>query len=607
MIYLIVMKKIKNIAIIAHVDHGKTTLVDAILKQTAVFRAGTESSQGERIMDSMDLEKEKGITIRSKNASITYKDYKINIIDTPGHADFGGEVERILKMADGVLLLVDAKEGPMPQTKFVLKKALALGHKAIVVINKIDRPDAQIDEVINKTFDLFVNLGANDDQLDFPIVYASGINGTATLDIEKEGKDLIPLFDLILEKIPEPKGDKKEPLQILVLNVTYDNFKGKIAIGKIDNGIIKSGENITRINHDGAKTIGKVTNLLIFSGLERKEVDSAEAGDIVAVAGFPNIEIGDTLADLKEPVALPPVTVDKPTLRMTFKINDSPFAGKEGKFCTSRNLRERLFYELETNVSLKVEETDSADAFAISGRGELHLAILIEQMRREGYELAVSKPEVIVREMDGVKKEPYENLTVEVPEEYANSVMGTILQRKGELESMSTLPSGEQHMEFLIPTRGLLGLKSILITQTKGTAQMYHVFCDYGPYISEFKRKKHGSLISMETGKTAGYALFSLQERGVLFVGAAEQVYIGQVIGQNSRDDDMDVNPCKEKKLSNVRSKASDEAITLVNPRKITIETGIEYIGDDELMEVTPLSLRLRKKVLNAADRKKQK
>ncbi len=601
------MKKIKNIAIIAHVDHGKTTLVDAILKQTAVFRAGTESSQGERIMDSMDLEKEKGITIRSKNASIVYKDYKINIIDTPGHADFGGEVERILKMADGVLLLVDAKEGPMPQTKFVLKKALALGHKAIVVVNKIDRPDAQIDEVINKTFDLFVNLGANDQQLDFPIVYASGINGTATLDVKEEGKDLIPLFDLILEKIPEPKGDEKKPLQILVLNVTYDNFKGKIAIGKIDNGIIKSGENIIRIDHNNVKTTGKVTNLLVFSGLERKEVELAGAGDIVAVAGFPNIEIGDTLADLKEPNALPPVTVDKPTLKMTFKINDSPFAGKEGKFCTSRNLRERLFHELETNVSLEVEETDSADAFAISGRGELHLAILIEQMRREGYELAVSKPEVIVREIDGVKKEPYENLTVEVPEEYANSVMGTILQRKGELESMSTLPSGEQHMEFLIPTRGLLGLKSILVTQTKGTAQMYHVFCDYGPYISEFKRKKHGSLISMEAGKTAGYALFSLQDRGVLFVGAAEQVYVGQVVGQNSRDDDMEVNPCKEKKLSNVRSKASDEAITLVSPRKITIETGIEYIGDDELLEVTPLSLRLRKKLLNAADRKKQK
>jgi len=601
------MKKIKNIAIIAHVDHGKTTLVDAILKQTAVFRAGTESSQGERIMDSMDLEKEKGITIRSKNASVVYKDYKINIIDTPGHADFGGEVERILKMADGVLLLVDAKEGPMPQTKFVLKKALALGLKAIVVINKIDRPDAQIDEVINKTFDLFVSLGANNDQLDFPIVYASGIKGTATLDLGEEGKNLTPLFDLILEKVPEPKGDEKKPLQILVLNVSYDNFKGKIAIGKIDNGIIKSGENITRIDHNGAKTIGKATNLLIFSGLERKEVDSAAAGDIVAVAGFSDIEIGDTLADLKEPVALPPVTVDEPTLKMTFKINDSPFAGKEGKFCTSRNLRERLFHELETNVSLKVEETDSADAFLVSGRGELHLAILIEQMRREGYELAVSKPEVIVREVDGVKKEPYENLTVEVPEEYANTVMGTVLQRKGELESMSSLPSGEQHMEFVIPTRGLLGLKSILTTQTKGTAQIYHVFCDYGPYLSELKRKEHGSLISMEAGKTAGYALFNLQERGVLFVGAAEPVYVGQVIGQNSRDNDMDVNPCKEKKLSNVRSKASDEAITLVSPRKITIETGIEYVGDDELLEVTPLSLRLRKKILNAADRKKQK
>ncbi|MBI3671364.1 translational GTPase TypA [Candidatus Azambacteria bacterium] len=601
------MKKIRNIAIIAHVDHGKTTLVDAILKQTAVFRAGTEARQGERIMDSMDLEREKGITIKAKNASVSYKDHKINIIDTPGHADFGGEVERILKMADGVLLLVDAKEGPMPQTKFVLKKALAIGHKAIVVINKIDRPDAQIEEVINKTFDLFVELGADDRQLDFPIIYASGIKGAATLDLKNEGKDLVPLFELILEKIPSPTGDASKPLQILVLNIAYDNYKGKIAIGRIDNGVIKVGENVNRITINGEKIVGKVTNLLSFSGLERVDIKEASAGDIVAVAGFGDVEIGDTIADLQNPIALPPVKVDEPTLKMAFKVNDSPFGGKEGKFGTSRNLRDRLMKEIETNVSLRVEETESADTFMVSGRGELHLAILIEEMRREGYELAVSKPEVIIREIDGVKKEPYENLTIEVPEVYANSVMGTILQRKGIMESMSTLPSGEQHIEFIIPTRGILGLKSALINQTKGTVQMHHVFNDYGPFISNFERKEHGSLISMEAGKIAGFALFNLQERGTLFVGAAEQVYVGQVIGQSARDDDMEVNPCKEKKLTNMRSKGADEAILLTPPRKITIETGIEYIGGDELLEVTPLSLRVRKKILDANLRKRTK
>ena len=601
------MKKIRNIAIIAHVDHGKTTLVDAILKQTEVFRSGTEDRQAERIMDSMDLEKEKGITIRSKNAAVKYKDHKINIIDTPGHADFGGEVERVLKMADGVLLLVDAQEGPMPQTKFVLKKALALGHKAIVVINKIDKPGAQIDEVVNKTFDLFAELGATDEQLDFPIIYAIGIKGTASLSMEEEGKDLTPLFETILEKIPEPTGDETKPLQILVLNVTYDNYKGKIAIGKIDNGVIKVGENTNRMAINGDKIAGKVTSLLSFSGLERIDIEEASAGDIVAVAGFEGIEIGDTIADWQNPVALTPVTVDEPTLKMAFKVNDSPFGGKEGKFATSRNLRDRLFKEIETNVSLRVEETDSADTFLVSGRGELHLAILIETMRREGYELAVSKPEVIIREIDGVKKEPYENLTIEVPDEYANSIMGVILQRKGVMESMSTLPSGEQHIEFLIPTRGILGLKSILVTQTKGTIQMHHVFNDYGPFISGFERKEHGSLISMEAGKTAGYALFSIQERGTLFIEAGEQVYVGQVVGQNSRDDDMEVNPCKEKKLSNVRSKSSDEAITIIPPRKITIETGIEYIGNDELLEITPVSIRIRKKILDANLRKRQK
>ncbi len=604
------MQHIRNIAIIAHVDHGKTTLVDAMLKQTASFSAhGADSKHAseERIMDSMDLERERGITIKAKNAAITYNGYKINIIDTPGHADFGGEVERVLRMADGVLLLVDAKEGPMPQTKFVLKKALALGHKAIVVINKIDRTDARAEEVVNKTFDLFADLGANDAQLDFTVVYTAAVKGTATLDIHKPGVDLKPLFETIIAKIPAPQGDINMPLQILVLNLAHDSFKGKIAVGRISNGIIKVGQEAVCIGKDGKAKPGRVTSLLVFKGLERHEVQEIETGDIAAVAGFEDVEIGDTIASKENPMALTRVTIDEPTIEMTFKVNDSPFSGTEGQFVTSRHLRDRLTKELETNVSLRVKETAAADSFLVSGRGELHLAILIEQMRREGYEFSVSKPEVIIKMAGKEKQEPYEFLTIETPKEYENAVMGAVLARKGLLQASMPFASSEQHLEFIIPTRGLIGMKTVLMTQTKGTVQMHHNFHDYGPYMDSLQPQGHGSLISMERGTAAGYALYSLQARGTLFIGHATSVYVGMVIGQNSREEDMEVNPCKEKKQSNVRSKASDEAITLVPPRLMSLEGSLEYIGADELLEITPKSFRIRKKILDANMRKRVK
>jgi len=595
---------IRNIAIIAHVDHGKTTLVDAILKQTAANQGKTEIT--ERMMDSMDLEQERGITIKAKNASVVYKDMKINIVDTPGHADFGGEVERVLRMADGVLLLVDAKEGPMPQTKFVLRKALELGHKAIVVINKIDRPDARAQEVVDKTFDLFVSLGATDEQLDFPIVYTSGVHGTATLDMANPSKNLIPLFDLIIEKIPHPHGDATLPLQILVLNLSYDNYKGRIAIGRVDNGKITAGQQAVLIKKNGAHVTARITSLLAFDGMERKEVPEISAGDIVALSGFDDVEIGETVADPNNPVALPLLNVDEPTIEMTFRVNDGPLAGKEGKYCTSRNIRDRLMKELETNVSLRVKESEDGDSFLVSGRGELHLAILLEQMRRGSYELMVSRPEVIIREIDGVKMEPFESLTIEVPESYSGSVMDMVGRRKGIIENMNVMESGEQHFEFLIPSRGLLGLKNALMIATKGTAQMHHTFLKYAPVVEGLDRPTHGSMVSMETGKAVGYALWKLQERGSLFVSPGDDVYVGMVLGESNREtDDMNVNPIKEKKLTNVRSKASDEAITLIPPKKLTLETAIEFIDKDEYLEVTPSSLRIRKKMLDPNKRKR--
>jgi len=596
-------EKIRNIAIIAHVDHGKTTLVDAILKQTAANQGKTEIT--ERVMDSMDLEQERGITIKAKNASVLYKDTRINIIDTPGHADFGGEVERVLRMADGVLLLVDAKEGPMPQTKFVLKKALELGHKAIVVINKIDRPDARPQEVVDKTFDLFVSLGATDYQLDFPIVYASAIAGIASLDAAIPGKDLIPLFNLIVEKIPHPHGDANAPLQILILNLSYDNYKGRIAIGRVDNGKITAGQQAVLIKKNGAHITSRITGLLAFDGMMRKEVPEISAGDIVALSGFDDVEIGETVADPANPVALPLLNVDEPTMEMMFRVNDGPMAGKEGKYCTSRNIKDRLTKELETNVSLRVRISEDEGSFLVAGRGELHLAILLEQMRRGGYELTVSRPEVIIKEVDGKKMEPFESLIIEVPEEHSGAMMEMVGRRKGIMENMQILDSGEQHYEFVIPTRGLLGLKNALMIATKGTALMHHNFLKYAPMVEGLGRASHGALISMENGVAVGYALYNLQERGTLFISPGDDVYVGMIIGESNREsDNINVNPIKEKKLTNVRSKASDEAIMLIPPRKLTLETALEFIDKDEYLEITPKSLRIRKKILDPNKRK---
>jgi GTP-binding protein len=599
---------IRNIAIIAHVDHGKTTLVDALLRQTHVHRKIND--MGERILDSMDQERERGITIRAKNASITYKDVKINLVDTPGHADFGGEVERTLKMVDGVLLLVDAKEGPMPQTAFVLRKALQLGHRAIVVINKIDRPDAVVDDVLNRTFDLFSHLGATNEQLDFPIVYTSAINGTATLDIGDPGRDIAPLLDTILERVPPPAITADAPLQILVLALAQDSYKGKMGIGKIQAGSIARRQRVVQIRRDGTYVEGKVTDLSVFAGLDRLDVDKAEAGEIVAVAGLSEIGIGETIADPERPVALPPVAIDEPTVQMTFAVNTSPFAGREGKYLTSRHLRERLFKELETNVSLRVQETDSADRFLVAGRGELHLAVLIEQMRREGYELQVSQPEVILHTENGTVSEPFEELFIDVPAEYQGTVIEELGKRRGELRHMklahSEMNAGEMHLEYHIPTRGVMGLKNVLVTKTRGTVVMHHVFERYEPMDKRLlMTSPHGSLVAYEDGISNAYGLFLIQERGSLFIGPGVEVYRGMVVGENSREEDLDVNICKTKHLTNMRASGSDEALTLTPPRQMPLEIALEYIGPDELVEVTPSSLRIRKRLLDPEERRK--
>ena len=599
---------IRNIAIIAHVDHGKTTLVDALLRQTHVHRKIDD--MGERIMDTMDQERERGITIRAKNASVTYKNVKINIVDTPGHADFGGEVERTLRMVDGVLILIDAKEGPMPQTTFVLRKALALGHKAIVVINKIDRPDAVIDDVVNRTFDLFVHLGATDEQLDFPIVYTSAIKGIATLDVNKPGTDINPLLDTVLEQIPAPAINAKAPLQILVLALLYDSYKGKMGVGKIQSGSIARRQNVLILGKAGAQIPGKVSDLAVYSGLERTDVEEAEAGEIVAVAGLDQVSIGDTIADAEQPLALPRVTIDEPTVQMTFSVNNSPFAGREGKFLTSRHLRERLFKELETNVSLRVQETDSPDRFLVAGRGELHLGVLIEQMRREGYELQVSQPEVILHRDGDKVTEPYEELTIQVPEIYQGAVIEEIGKRRGEMRHMRLVHSeagpSEMHLEYHIPTRGIMGLKNILLAKTRGTVIMHHVFKAYETANEQdLLVAPHGSLCAFEDGKSTGYALFMTQERGVMFIGPGVEVYRGMVVGENSRDEDLDVNVCKEKHLTNMRASGSDEALILTPPQEMSLEFALEYIGPDELVEVTPSCLRIRKRLLHPEDRRK--
>ena len=588
-------EKLRNIAIIAHVDHGKTTLVDAMLRQSHIFRSNEQVA--ERVMDSGDLERERGITILSKNTAVMYEGVKINIVDTPGHADFGGEVERVLNMVDGVLLLVDAFEGPMPQTKYVLRKALEQKLKPIVVINKIDRPDQRVDDVYDEVLELFMELDADDDQLDFPVVYATARDGVAKLSMEDESDNLEPLMQTIIKEIPAPHGSAGGPLQMMVTTLEADEYVGRVAVGRIIRGSIKPNQSVALINGD-QETKAKVGKVFTYQGLSRVETEEAGMGEIVAVTGLGNVSIGYTIADAENPEALPTINIDEPTLSMTFGVNTSPFAGREGQFVTSRHLRDRLFKEVETNVSMRVEETDSADVFKVSGRGELHLSILIETMRREGYEMQVGKPEVVYKTINGQLCEPMENLTVEVPQEYMGTVMESLGQRKAELSNMTEL-SGYMRMEFVIPARGLLGFRSELLTNTKGNGIMNHVFRGYVPYKGDIPGRTHGSLVAFEQGETTGYGIYTLQDRGVMFISPGQQVYEGMIIGENSREMDIDINPCKQKHVSNMRTSSSDEAIRLVPPRILSLEQALEYINKDELVEVTPGNIRLRKAILD--------
>lgn len=591
--------KLRNVAIIAHVDHGKTTLVDAMLKQSHIFRANEQVA--ERVMDSNAIERERGITILSKNTAVMYKDIKINIVDTPGHADFGGEVERVLNMVDGVLLLVDASEGPMPQTKYVLRKALEQGLKPIVVINKIDRPDQRIDDVYDEVLELFMELGADDDQLDFPVIYAIARDGIAKLDLDDESDSLEPLMDLLIKEIPAPQGDVEGPLQMMVTTLDSDEYVGRVAIGRIMRGKIKEGQNVVVISGDG-ETKERIGKVYVYQGLKRMEVSEAELGEIVAITGLPSASIGHTVADAENPEALPSINIDEPTLSMTFGVNTSPFAGREGQFVTSRHLRDRLYKETETNVSLRVEETDSPDTFKVSGRGELHLSILIETMRREGYELQIGKPEVIYKEINGQLCEPIENLTIEVPQEFMGTVMESLGTRKAELSNMTEL-KGYLRLEFTIPARGLIGFRSEFLTNTKGNGIMNHVFRGYAPYKGDIPGRSRGSLVAFEQGETTPYGIYTLQDRGVMFISPNQMVYEGMIIGENTRELDMDVNPCKKKNVSNMRSSSSDEAIRLTPPRLLSLEQALEFINKDEMVEVTPESIRLRKTILDKSQR----
>ncbi len=597
------MKNIRNIAIIAHVDHGKTTLVDQLLRQSGTFRANQHVD--ERVMDSNDLEKERGITILAKNTAIEYEGYHINIVDTPGHADFGGEVERVLGMVDCVLLLVDAQEGPMPQTRFVTKKALALGLKPIVVINKIDKPTARASWVIDQTFDLFDNLGASEEQLDFPIVYASGLSGFAKLNEEDESSDMRPLFDTILKYTPAPSGSADAPLQLQISQLDYDNYTGRLGIGRILNGKIRPGQTVAVMNHDKQITQGRINQLLGFSGLERVPLQEAEAGDIVLISGIDEIGIGVTICDKDNPIGVPMLSVDEPTLTMDFMVNTSPLAGTEGKFVTSRQIRDRLQRELLTNVALRVEDTADADVFRVSGRGELHLTILLENMRREGYELAVGKPRVVYREINGQKCEPYENLTVDVPDENQGAVMEELGRRRGELTNMESDGHGRTRLEYHIPARGLIGFQGEFMTLTRGVGLMSHVFDDYAPVKPDMPGRRNGVLVSQEQGEAVAYALWNLEERGRMFVSPNDKIYEGMIIGIHSRDNDLVVNPLKGKKLTNVRASGTDEAVRLTTPIKLTLESAVEFIDDDELVEITPQSIRLRKRYLSELERRR--
>ena len=598
-------RAIRNIAIIAHVDHGKTTLVDKLLRQSGTFAAHQQVQ--ERVMDSNDLERERGITILAKNCAIEYEGTHINIVDTPGHADFGGEVERVLSMVDGVLLLVDAVEGPMPQTRFVTRKALALGLKPIVVINKIDRPGARPDWVINHTFDLFDKLGATEEQLDFPVVFASALNGYAMLDAAQPGTDMRPLFEAILRHVPQPEVDAEGPLQLRICSLDYSSYVGRIGIGRITRGRLGPLQNVLLMNgpEDDEPVKARVNQVQVFRGLERVLTDVAEAGDIVLINGIEEVGIGVTICDPDQPEALPLLTVDEPTLTMNFQVNTSPFAGKEGKFVTSRQLRERLARELMSNVALRVEDTPDADIFLVSGRGELHLTILLENMRREGYELAVSRPRVVLKEIDGEKCEPYEMLTVDCEEAHQGAVMQALGERRGDLQDMQPDGKGRVRLEYRIPARGLIGFQSEFLTMTRGTGIMSHVFDDYAPMKGDIAERRNGVLISAEQGEAVAYALWKLQERGRMFVSPGEPVYEGMIIGINSRDNDQVVNPVKTKQLTNVRASGKDEAIMLVPPIQITLESAVEFIADDELVEITPKSIRLRKRHLKEHERRR--
>ena len=596
-------KNIRNIAIIAHVDHGKTTLVDAMLKQSHVFREN-EVVQ-ERVMDSNDLEKERGITILSKNTSVMYNDVKINIVDTPGHADFGGEVERVLKTVDGVLLLVDAFEGAMPQTREVLKKSLALGLKPIVVINKIDRPGAMPEKVVDQVLELFIELDASDEQLDFPVVYASAKNGIAKMDMNEESDNLHCLFETIVNTIEPPKCDEEGPAQMLVSNIDYDDYVGRIAVGRVERGSITVGMPVAICGKEDKITQGKIAKVYTHVGLNKVEVEVGKAGDIIELAGLPDINIGDTICDLNNPEKIPFVDIDEPTVSMTFSVNNGPFAGREGKFITSRHIRDRLFKELERNVSLRVKETDSADSFEVSGRGELHLSVLIETMRREGFELLVSRPKVIIKEIDGVKCEPIEDLVVNVPDDCVGNVIEKLGRRKAEMTNMEPAEDGHTKIEFKIPARGLIGYRTEFLTDTKGVGTMNHVFNSYEPYKGDIQARVRGTIVAFEAGKSITYGLYNAQDKGELFIGPGVDVYEGMIVGLNSRGEDLSINVCKEKHLTNTRASGSDEALRLVPPIQMSLEAAIEFIQDDELVEVTPKSIRLRKKILDTKERER--
>ncbi|HHY83056.1 MAG TPA: translational GTPase TypA [Clostridiales bacterium] len=600
---MFVRNDIRNIAIIAHVDHGKTTLVDQMLRQSGIFRDNQQVQ--ERVMDSNELERERGITILAKNTAVRHEDIKINIVDTPGHADFGGEVERVLKMVNGVLLLVDAFEGPMPQTKFVLRKALELKHPVIVVINKIDRPEARPNEVIDEVLDLFIELNADEKQLDCPFVFASAKEGTATLDLNTRCVNMQPLFDAIRQYIPAPSGDPEAPLQILVSTIDYNDYVGRIAIGKVERGRVRAGQEALLCNVNGEQRKVKITNLYQFEGLKRVAVEEAYLGDIVAVSGVEGINIGETICDVDYPEPLPFVNISEPTISMTFSVNNSPFAGQEGRYVTSRNLRDRLFKEVLTDVSLRVEETDSPDSFKVSGRGELHLSILIETMRRQGYEFQVSKPTVIYKEIDGKLYEPMELVTVDVPEEYTGTVIEKLGSRKGELINMTSSQGGNVRLEFSIPARGLFGYRSEFLTDTRGEGIINSAFDGYQPYKGEISTRNRGSLVAFETGEAVTYGIFNAQERGQMFIEPGVKVYEGMVVGENSRQGDIEVNVCKRKHVTNMRASGSDEAMRLVPPKVLTLEQALEFINDDELVEITPKSFRIRKAILDTEQRKK--